>query len=157
MHSKIKLFVMAGVLTTLACNDAATDKGRADGYGDKPQTKVDSLHHEVMEGHDIGMAKMGKLRKSVALIQQQQDSIQKQPAAKQDQTYLQALASVKEELTNADKAMNDWMEGYKIDSATQNEAQRIEYLKSEKDKVAIVKDKILSSIQRADSLLTRRP
>lgn len=156
MYKKIKLFVAAAALTALACNDASTDHKRADGYGDKPQTKEDSLRHEVMEGHDIGMAKMGKLRKYLAMIQQQQDSIQKLPAARQDQAYLQMLATLKDELSNADKAMNDWMERYKDDSAKGNEPLRIQYLESEKDKVTIVKDMILHSMQRADSLLGKK-
>lgn len=156
MHKKIKLFVVLAAMAAIACNDAPTDNKRTDGYGDKPQTKEDSLHHEVMEGHDIGMAKMGKLRKYMATIQQQQDSIQKLPAAKQDQSYLQTLTTLKDELANADKAMNDWMDGYKDDSAKGNESLRIQYLESEKDKVTIVKDMILHSMQRADSLLGKK-
>lgn len=82
--------------------------------------------------------------------------MQKLPAAKQDQSYLQTLTTLKDELANADKAMNDWMDGYKDDSAKGNESLRIQYLESEKDKVTIVKDMILHSMQRADSLLGKK-
>lgn len=156
MYKKIKIFVVIAAVTALACKDAATDHKRTDGYGDKPQTKEDSLRHEVMEGHDIGMAKMGKLRKYLATIQQQQDSLQKLPATKQDRAYLQLLATLKDELSNADKAMNHWMDEYRDDSAKGNEPLRLQYLESEKDKVTIVKDMILHSLQRADSLLGKK-
>lgn len=144
-------------LAATACSDNTTEPTRKDGFGDKPVSKEDSLHHEVMEGHDVGMAKIGRLRKYIGQIQQQEDSIGKLPAAKQDQQYLQALAALKADLDAADKGMNTWMEEYNNDSAKGNEALRLQYLESEKGKVTRVKDQILDALNRADSLLSKKP
>ncbi len=140
-------------IMTAACNDAPTEAGRKDGFGDTPVSKEDSLHHAVMEGHDVGMAKIGRLRKCIGQLQQREDSIGKLPVAKQDKQYLQALSSLKADLAAADKGMNTWMEEYKDDSAKGNEPLRPQYLESEKVKVTLVKDQILGALNRADSLL----
>lgn len=153
MHKKIRLFVAIASMMAVACNDAPSEPSRKDGFGDAPVSKEDSLHHEVMEGHDVGMAKIGRLRKYIGRIQQQEDSISKLPAAKQDKQYLQALATLKTDLAAADKGMNTWMEEYKDDSAKGNEPLRLQYLESEKAKVTLVKDQILGALNRADSLL----
>ena len=51
--------------------------------------------------------------------------------------------------------MNHWMENFKLDSAKDNPELRIKYLQGEKATVTVVRDKILSSIQRADSILAK--
>jgi paraquat-inducible protein B len=156
MHNQIKSFIVIACLGAIACNNAATDAPRTDGFSAKPVTKEDSLHHDVMEGHDVGMAKMGQIRKSLAQIQQQLDSLNKLPVKQQDKQYLQALSGLQQELQNADKGMMSWMGEYKDDSAKDNEALRIQYLQAEKEKVNTVKKQILESLQRADSLLKSR-
>jgi paraquat-inducible protein B len=155
MHSSIKLFIAIATLFTIACNNNPTDTPRTDGFSTKPQTKEDSLHHQVMEGHDVGMAKMGRLRKYLAQIQQQTDSLNKLPVKQQDKQYLQALAALQQDLKNAENRMNTWMEEYKDDSAKTNETLRIQYLEKEIEKVNQVKTQILQTLQRADSLLLK--
>lgn len=155
MHKPIRLFVAVACITVAACNDAPTEPSRKDGFGDNPVSKEDSLHHDVMEGHDVGMAKIGRLRRYIGQIQQQEDSIGKLPAGKQDKQYLQALSGLKADLATADKGMNTWMEEYNNDSAKGNEPLRLQYLESEKAKVTLVKDQILSAMNRADSLLKK--
>lgn len=156
MHKYIKLFIGVAILFTLACNEASTDTARTDGFSTKPLTPVDSLEHAVMEGHDVGMAKMGRIRKYLGQVQQQLDSLQKLPASPQNEQYRQALTSLQQDLQKADNGMHHWMEEYVIDSAKDNPALRIQYLQAEKEKVTIVKDQILNSLQRADSLLKPR-
>lgn len=155
MHKGIKLFVAVTGLFAAACNDTGSGTARKDGYSDQPRSKEDSLYQEVIEGHDIGMARIGRLRKYVGQVQQRQDSIGKLPAAQQDKQYLQALASLKDELINADQGMNTWMDAFKPDSAKGNESLRLQYLGSEKVKVTQVKEQILNSLHRADSLLLK--
>lgn len=155
MHNQIKLFITIAGLFLAACNNEPADTPRKDGFSDKSVTKEDSLHKEVMDGHDVGMAKIGRLRKYLAQVQQQLDSINKLPVKQQDKQYLQALSALQQELANADKGMNTWMEAYKDDSAKGNEPLRIQYLQAEKEKVNIVKMQILESIRRADSLLLK--
>lgn len=156
MHNHIKLFIAIAGLFTMACNNAATDTHRTDGFSAKPLTKEDSLHHAVMEGHDVGMAKMGRLRKYLSQVQQQLDSLNKLPVKQQDKQYHQALSALQQELKTADQGMNAWMEEYKDDSAKDNPTLRIQYLQAEKEKVNIVKNQILQSLRHADSLLKSR-
>ena len=63
------------------------------------------------------------------------------------------LDSLQKELSYAEFAMNKWMEEFNMDSALNNAKERIDYLHSEKLKVTKVKESILSSLQKADSLI----
>lgn len=155
MHNYKRLSILFAFSLILACGDAASDNTRKDGFGDKPLNREDSLHHAVMEGHDVGMAKMGRLRKFLTQVQQKLDSLRKLPAAQQDKQYTQALTGLQQELQKADQGMTVWMEQYNNDSARNDPQARIQYLESEKQKVTLVKDQILQSLQKADSLLKR--
>jgi hypothetical protein len=63
---------------------------------------------------------------------------------------------MEKELTDAEQAMNAWMEAYVIDSAKDNAALRIKYLEDEKLRVGIVTKQILLSLQRPDSLFGKK-
>jgi hypothetical protein len=155
MQRSIFIIAIAGFLW-IGCNDAGkSDATRRKNAFTPPATKEDSLYHDVMEGHDTGMAKIGKLRKYLGQVQKALDSINKLPSAKQDKQYQQALLDLQEDLNYADYSMNTWMEEFKIDSARNNAALRIRYLEEEKGKVTKVKENILGSLHRADSLLNR--
>ncbi|MBO9633802.1 MAG: viral A-type inclusion protein [Chitinophagaceae bacterium] len=134
-----------------ACNNGQ-DKAaeRKDGYSAEPKTETDSLYKAVMDGHDIGMAKMSALKKYNGAAQAKIDSVQKLPANKQDKTYLQEVMTLQQQLVNAENGMNEWMGGFNLDST-----KSIGYLKSELQKVTIVRDNILSSLSKADSLLKK--
>ena len=141
-------------MMVMACNNAQENKTeRKDGYSKELKTKTDSLYHDVMEGHDIGMAKMGALKKNNGLAQSKIDSIQKLPADKQDKAYLQEVMMLQQQLINAENGMNDWMTGFNADSATGEKAEP--YLKGELMKVNIVRDNILNSLKKADSLFKK--
>ena len=141
-----------------ACNnsDSNAQNERKDGFSNISKTKEDSLFHEVMESHDIGMARMSKITKYLTQIQKALDSINKQPAAKIDENYQQTLIDLQEDLNYAEYGMNTWMEEFKIDSAKENSEKRIQYLESEKIKVGKVKEAILESLQRADSIFIKK-
>jgi hypothetical protein len=51
--------------------------------------------------------------------------------------------------------MDKWMVEFNLDSAKDNQALRIAYLRSELDKVSNVKKAILGSLSKADSLLKK--
>jgi hypothetical protein len=106
-----------------------------------------------MQGHDAGMAKLGKLRKNIDEVKHQLDSINKLPAKKVDASYKKQLLDLQQDLNNANNEMNTWMDNFKIDSAANNHQLRIQYLQSEKEKVTAVKEHMLSSLQKADSLI----
>jgi hypothetical protein len=149
------IIVSLGMLT-IACNNNSSSNeaaNRKNGYAPVLKTKEDSLFHDVMKGHDVGMAKIGKLRKNIDETQRQLDSINQLPSNKVNASYKQALTNLHKELNDANNEMNTWMDEFKADSATGNTDLRIKYLQQEKEKVTIVKEHILTSLQKADSLL----
>jgi len=154
---KLILVITATIalLVFAACKDNKQNN-RKDGFSDVSKNKEDSLFHEVMEGHDIGMARMIKITKYLTQIQKALDSINKLPAAKIDEEYQQALIDLQEDLNYAEYGMNTWMDEFKHDSAQENKEKRIQYLESEKIKVVKVKEAILGSLQRADSIFIKK-
>lgn len=146
---KIKILLVALTAIAIACNDTGT-KDTLD-----KKAKADSLQNEVIEGHDIGMAKMPKLRRTRDAVDHKLDSLRSVPAVKIDSAYTQELQQVRNLLIDAEGHMNNWMENFKLDSANDNLDVRIKYLEGEKATVTVVKDKILNSLQRADSILAK--
>ena len=156
-NSIMKQFLIAIVVLYLSgCKNESTEQdNRKDGFTPVLKTRQDSLYHEVMQGHDIGMAKMSALRKYQRQVKDQLDSMRIVPPQKLNQQYQQAMIDLLEELNYADYAMFKWMEEFKVDSAADNEQKRLAYLESEKPKVEMVKHNILNSLRRADSLLDK--
>lgn len=142
-------------MVIMSCNDGSSDSGRKDGFGDQPKTKEDSLFHQIMEGHDVGMAKMGQIRKYEALAQQQLDSLAKLPAAQHNKAYQENLLAVQQELGAAGKNMDTWMEEFNPDSLKDDQAAHLKYYQAEVDRVAGVKKQILDGLQHADSLFKK--
>ena len=142
------------ILYLAACKNTPTKQDdRKDGFTPVLKNREDSLYHEVMQGHDIGMAKMSTLRKYQRQVKAQLDSMSIIPRKQLNQKYHQAMSDLLEELNYADFAMFKWMEEFKVDSAEGNQKKRLTYLESEKPKVLLVRDNILNSLRRADSLL----
>lgn len=140
----------------VACNNS--DKKQEDHSGhttNAPKTQEDSLYADVMDGHNVGMAKMGKIRAMQSEVKKVLDSIATLPAkAKQAAEPLKAkLDLVAADLSYAEIAMDKWMTEFNMDSAKNNIAQRIKYLTDEKSKVGKVKAAILDGLEKADSLL----
>ena len=108
-----------------------------------------------MNGHDVGMAKMGRLTRAEQTTRRMLDSIKNLPAKAQQaaEPLRIKLDSLQKDLSYAEFAMNKWMEEFNIDSALNQLDQRIEYLKSEKIKVTKVKESILNGLEKADSVL----
>lgn len=143
-----------------ACNNGATEgeaTDRKNGFTPAIKTTEDSLYHDVMQGHDAGMAKVGKLRKNIAATKHLLDSLNNVPAKNINASYKQSLIDLQTALNNANNEMNSWMDGFKIDSATDNKEMRIKYLRAEKEKVTVVKEHIFSALQQADSVLKTPP
>jgi hypothetical protein len=107
-----------------------------------------------MDGHDVAMAKMGKLAGYRKQTLQKADSLSKSNPAKKRE-LIQSLHSTAEILQASENKMNSWMEGFSLDSAKEDKAKRIAYLEAEKIKVDKVKNDVLSSIALADSLLKK--
>lgn len=145
------IVIAAAALFFAACN------GNEEKKPDNAEAKADTLLKEVMNGHDVGMAKTPKLSKAQKEAERLLDSIGKLPAKSQEALagFKGRLDSLRKDLEYADFAMTKWMEEFNYDTASggNNIERRIEYLESEKMKVNKVRDAILNSLQKADSVL----
>ncbi len=143
--------VLSFILLT-ACNNEDKKTTRKEPV---PKTTADSLMIDVMNGHDQGMAKMSKLSVMQARVQQVLDSMAKLPAKMQEAAdpYKRNLNGLLEDLKSAKDGMEKWMDEFNMDSAINNIEMRIKYLGNEKLKVSKVKENIISTLQKADSLL----
>ena len=152
----ISLFAFVAI-SIIACNNAE-NKDNGHGPATEPQTQADSLMKDVDDDHITGMAKMGRLTRAEQTTRRLLDSLAKLPVkARQAAAPLKAkLDSLQKDLSYAEFAMNKWMNEFNMDSAVNNAEERIRYLGSEKRKVSKVKEAILSSLQKADSLLKNK-
>lgn len=150
---KVLLPFIALIMLT-ACNNN-DKKQEGDGNKEGPKTQADSLMNDVMDGHNVGMAKYTKLNEMEKKVKAALDSISKLPAKAQQASmnYKVNLEGLGNDLRNAIISMDKWMEEFNMDSALNNAEQRIKYLTDEKLKVGKVKEAILGSLQKADSLL----
>jgi hypothetical protein len=147
-----KILIITAISAVIfACNNNEVT-WRTNGFAEVPEIKEDSLYKDVMDGHDVGMAKMGKVKNYLQRTQQYLDSLNKLPANNNNRQLQQAATNIKEDLNYAVYAMDTWMEEFNPDSATGNMANSITYLQNEKVKVNKVKAAILKSLQKADSL-----
>ena len=154
------IVLLALSISLLSCQSATENQHEGHsghGKGNEPKTPADSLYVQVMEIHDQVMPKMGKIRGAQKQAQQFLDSLSGLPGqqARAVAPYKQELETLISELNYADFAMDKWMVEFNLDSAKDNQALRIAYLRSELDKVSNVKKAILGSLSKADSLLKK--
>ena len=125
---------------------------------DSLQIKADSLEKEVIEGHNIAMPKSMKIPNLQKEAKQLLDSINKLPAKEQQASvsYKEKLETLLKDLDDAYAAMDKWMNEFNLDSFKNNTEQRIQYLSEEKMKVGNVKEALLSSLQKDDSILKKK-
>lgn len=138
------VFMLLGVIS---CNNENKTGG--------DQAKADSLQKEVIDLHDIAMPKSMKIPDLQNKVQALLDSVTKLPAKAQEAAApLKAkLTDVLGELSYAENAMEKWMNEFDLDSAKTDLQKRIDYLTDEKMKVGKVKEAVLSSMEKADSVL----
>ena len=128
------------------CGEKQPDKS---GAARSPVNPEDSLFHEVMRGHDEGMAKIGRIKKYSGRLKSVIDSINGNSTA--DKSVLPALQRVKDSLDAANASMFTWMDGFKADTLTGMSA-RMGYLEDQKASVKVVRDLIHNSLRLYDSL-----
>jgi hypothetical protein len=148
-------FAVVAMLSFTACNNDKENKEAGNGDEKVTGSKVDSLMAEVMDGHNVGMAKMDRLATMEMAVQGVLDSIARLPARARDaaEPLKQKMELLGQDLRSAKDGMNKWMDEFNMDSAVNNMQARIQYLTEEKLKVSRVKKSILESLQKADSLL----
>ncbi|MDP4263542.1 MAG: viral A-type inclusion protein [Bacteroidota bacterium] len=149
----IYLILPAFLLMALgACNNSGIKPKEG---SDSQKAMADSLQDQVIAGHDAGMAKTRLISRAKKEAERLIDSINKLPAKAREaaKPYKIKLDSLISHLDNASLAMDKWMEEFNFDSAKNNLEQRIKYLTEEKIKVGKVKEAILGSLQKADSVI----
>lgn len=141
-------------LVLLACNN---EKGEAGDSPEKETSLLDSLEDQVWDGHDVGMAKYGKLRSMKLKAEMMIDSIARLPAAEKQQAadLRERLTQLVRDLTDAKDGMDTWMRQFRDtkDSAKDDPDLRAQFLRDEIMRVNKVRDDILNSLARADSLV----
>ncbi len=153
MKQAVTLLIAAFLL--FACNNEKKEDHTGHNTHE-PKTQEDSLMADVMDGHDVGMAKYGKLEAMQSKVKAALDSIAKLPLKAQQAAapYKSMLDSAASKLSYAIYSMDKWMEEFNMDSAKDNMEARIKYLADEKMKVGKIKEAILNSLSKADSLFS---
>jgi hypothetical protein len=143
------------VLLLISCNSSNTSTQSND---KTVESTSDSLMHEILKQHDIGMAKMNKVSSTKNRVQQSLDSVSKLPFDLQNKSvqYRMELDSVFNWLTFADSHMETWMNEFNMDSLKDDREKQIKYLESEKIKISQVNDEMIRSLHKADSLLQKK-
>ncbi len=103
----------------------------------------DKLASEVMEIHDVAMAKMTMMHELKLQLQE----LEKAEGVSEETTA--AIVALK----NAHRAMMQWMRNYKKEQGELSVEQRESYLLEEKIKIQQVSDMINNSIESSESLL----
>jgi len=143
------------VLLLISCNSSNTS---TPSINKTVESTSDSLMHEILKQHDIGMAKMNKISSTKNRIQQSLDSVSKLPFNLQNKSvqYRMELDSVFNWLTFAGSHMETWMNEFNMDSLKDDREKQIKYLESEKIKISQVNDEMIRSLHKADSLLQKK-
>jgi len=148
-----------GLTVLLACQSSSDNSSDHSAHSamEAPKTPADSLYGQVMEMHDLVMPKMGKVRGAQKRAQALLDSIGSLPtrSAATLTPYKKELETLVSELNYADYAMDQWMMEFNLDSGKNNIEIRLAYLRAEFDKVSKVKDAVLNSLAKADTLLKK--
>src|SRR5689334_7986471 len=139
------------VLLLIGCNNS---NNATDSTARTTESAPDSLMHDILKQHDVGMAKMNKISAAKARIQQALDSIVKLPT--KSVQYRMELDSVFNRLTFADRGMETWMNEFNMDSLKDNKQEQVKYLESEKTKISKVTENMVISLQKADSVLMKK-
>ena len=156
---RVCFFCFIGLSVLLACQSSTNSSNDHHGHStmETPKTPADSLYGQVMEMHDQVMPKMGKVRGAQKKAQALLDSIGALPTRSVATltAYKKELETLVSELNYADFAMDQWMMEFNLDSGKNNIEIRLAYLRSEFDKVSKVKDAVVNSLAKADTLLKK--
>lgn len=148
---KYLIAVLMMILSVISCKEKE-EPVRKDGFTPILKTTEDTIFHEVMQGHDIGMAKMGKISKYIKQSEQIIDSLKNLPSNSKNKETIKRYVNLKVQLQEADDDMFEWMRNFKADTL-EGKSERIGYLEKQKISVEKVKLKILEAVTAGDSLL----
>lgn len=112
------------------------------------KNQVEKLKAEVMAIHDEVMPEMGTL---MNLQKELKDRISHLHTT--DKSMADSLNRLVSQLEEADETMMQWMRNYKDPSPEMGEEEALEYLKSKKESITEVKNKINTSKATAQAVL----
>lgn len=149
-------YTLIAATVVMSCNNESGQNH--DHSSMEPKTHEDSVYKDVMDGHNVVMPKMGKVKGFIALAQQQLDSLNKLPEKAKTAAagYKASLDSLIGELKEADRSMTVWMDEFVPDSLEDEVEKRVSYLESEKVKVEKVKANILGSLEKAEKFFGKK-
>jgi hypothetical protein len=149
--------IFTAIVISIAIASCGESKSHQHDSTTAPLTQADSLYEEIMQLHDAVMPKMGKVRGARDYAQHLIDSINKLSVKSKAglQVYESQLQELAVELNNADVEMDNWMMAFNMDSLTNDQAKRVLYFTEEKQKVTKVKEAVLGSLAKADSLFKK--
>ncbi len=146
--------LICAMVFLVSCNNSGNKNEKTSTI---PKTHVDSLLDEVLDGHDAGMARMGKMSRMENNVQHILGSLNKLSGKSKTTTvnYKNHLDSLLAELKSAEDGMNKWMDEFNMDSDKNDVDRRTQYLESEKSKVTKIKESMIDALHKADSLLKK--
>ncbi len=144
----MKNLILLSFLTTLcfACGKNK-DQEKITGL----ETEVLAIHDEVMPQQEDIVSLKTQLSKKVQEI----DSLQNMGVSSNTMAEQRIKAAdLNQKLSDADKLMMDWMHAYRGDSAKKlDPKQAVLYFEGEKERILLVKQATLKSIQEAKTFL----
>ena len=111
--------------------------------------ELHALEEEVMEIHDEVMPRMSEINKLIKRLEESYGS------EELDTALLDRVLYHKNALIEADSLMWAWMHGYQPPARDGNPDSIRRYLTLERDKVFVVREKMLSSITNANKLIQK--
>jgi len=146
MNTAKKAFLLFSGFLLLLSAGCNSDKGN-----DK-NSDAGRLQKEVEEIHDESMAKIGNLRyyqDTLATLLREMNLDTSVTNTEIAEKYTSVMAALNE----ADDMMMDWMRNYNPNRGEMSPEERMEYLKSEKEKIEEVKKQMDEVIRKAENLL----
>lgn len=138
-----KLFSLLTIATLLSITSCKESK----------KVEETSRMEQVMAIHDEVMPKLGTLGKLVGQLKPMADSLGAESIE----------AKAMKDLQEANKSMMDWMQGFgnrfdseEIMNGKELSEEKKKWLKEEEEKVKMVKENIVSSIERAEEILKKQ-
>lgn len=155
MKKIILIITVIAAALIVSCNSSGDKKATENA---KTKSRADSLMDDIMGYHGTSMAKMNKISVAQSRIRHVIDSINRLPGKLEKTTsaYKNNLDSLLAQLQSVENRMNQWMDEFNMDSLENKPAERVQYLESERQKVAILKDDMIVSLQKSDSLLGKK-
>ncbi|MFP4090031.1 MAG: hypothetical protein ACLFUB_08635 [Cyclobacteriaceae bacterium] len=148
-------FLLPAFLIFLAaCQEPATDKNSASATEESlspEEAQEDSLFKEMMSIHDEVMPKMDNIMRLKRSLRQKIDSLQQT----QTQTNIptDSLQQLVQDLEEADDAMMNWMRSNDFEFEGMSHEEIMEELRTERENIIVVREKMLNSIEQAQQAL----